>query len=165
MVDITPTLQALQTHCKTQDQHIDSLLDQLYDVENRRHRVIVHIRGLPEATAHRNIVPTLQGIFKQILGREAPDHIETDRAHRALRSPSDDPDKPRDIIFKLHKYSLKERVMYRVWGVHQVDFNGAKLSLFTDLSRRTLMQFRALKLLKDAQLTYRQGFPFQSFGP
>lgn len=107
--DITPTLQALETRCTMQDQRIDSLLYQLDDVENWSRRVNIRIRGLPEATGPRDIIPTLQGVFTQILGKEAPDNIEIDRAHRALRPPSDDPDKPRDIICKLHKYTLKDQ--------------------------------------------------------
>lgn len=91
------------------------------DFEKRSCRVNIHIRGLPEATGPR----TLQGIFKQLLGREAPDHIEIDQARRALSPPPEDPDKLRDIICKLHKYALKERIMFHVRGVHHVEFNGA----------------------------------------
>lgn len=90
-------------HCKAQNQRIDSLLDQSDDVENHSRRVNICIRGLLEAIAPRVIVPILQGIFKLILGREEPDHIEIDFAHRALRPPSEDLDKSRDIYCKLHK--------------------------------------------------------------
>lgn len=55
--------------------------------------------------------------------------------------------------------------MFHFRGVRHVDFDGAKLSLFPDLSRRTLMQRWALKpvleALQDAKLIYRWGFPFQ----
>lgn len=162
--ETAPALQALKDRCRSQDRRIEALLDQMDDAENRSRRVNIRIRGLPEATGQRDIVPTLQGVFKQILGRQAPEHIEIDRAHRALRPPSEDPDKPRDIICKLHKYSLKEQIMTQVRGLRHVDFDGAKLSFFPDLSRRTLMQRRALKpllaALQDAQLPYRWGFPF-----
>lgn len=54
--------------------------------------------------------------------------------------------------------------MTQVRGLRHVDFDGAKLSFFPDLSRRTLMQHRALKpllaALQDGQLPYRWGFPF-----
>lgn len=134
------------------------------DFENRSHRENIRIRGLPEAMGPRDIVPTLQVIFKQILGREAPDHIEIDWAHGALRLPYADLDKPRDIICKLHKYALKEWITSHVRGVHHVEFDRAKLSLFPYLSRRTPMQRRALKplleALQDAKLIYRWGFPF-----
>lgn len=94
------------------------------DFENRSCRVNIHIRGLPvpEVTVPRDLVPTLQGVFKQIFGSETPDHIEIDRTHRALHPPSEAPDKPMDIICKFHKYSLKERIMFHVRGVRYVDF-------------------------------------------
>ena len=148
--ETTPALQALTEHCKRQDRRLEALLDQMDDFENRSRRVNIRIRGLPEATGPREIIPTLQGVFKQILGRQAPDYIEIDRAHRALRPPSDDPEKPRDIICNLHKYSLKEHIMAQVTGVRHVDFDGAQLTFFPDLSRRTLMQHRALKPLLGA---------------
>lgn len=75
----------------------------------------------------------LKDVFKQIFGREAPDQIEIDCAHRSLCLPSEDLDKPGDIICKLHKYSLKECIMLHVRGVHYVDFDGAKLSFPTSL--------------------------------
>lgn len=120
------------------DRRLEALLDQMDNLENGSRRVNIRIRGLPEATGPRDI-PTLQGVFKQILDRQVPEHIEIDRAHRALRPPSENPDKPRDIICKLHKYFLKERMMNQVRGVRHLDFDGAKLSFFPDLSRRTLM--------------------------
>lgn len=54
--------------------------------------------------------------------------------------------------------------MFHVRGICHVDFDGAKLSFFLDLSRRTLMQRHALKplleALQDAKLIYIWGFPF-----
>lgn len=124
--DINPTLQALTERYKTQDQRINSLLDQMDDLENSSLRVNICIRGLPESTAPRDIVPTLQGVFQYILGREALEHIEIDHAHRALCPPAEDPDKPRDIICKLHKYSLKGSIMFHVSDICYMDFNATK---------------------------------------
>lgn len=145
--ETTPAIQALIERCKMQDHRINSLLDQMDDFENRASRVNIHIRGLPEATGPRDIVPTVQGVFKKILGHQTPDHIEINQIHRALRPPSEDPDKPRHIICKLHKYSLKERIMFQVRGICHVDFDGVILTFFPDLSRCTLMQPHALKPL------------------
>lgn len=54
--------------------------------------------------------------------------------------------------------------MFHVRGARYVDFDGAKLSFFPDLSHRTLMQHQAtkplLEVLQDAKLIYRWGFPF-----
>lgn len=80
------------------DQLIDALLCQLDDFKNCSRRANIPIHGLPEATAPKDIIPTLVGVFRQIM--ELPDivPIEIDRAHRTLRPPSQDPDNPRDII-------------------------------------------------------------------
>ncbi|PIO39803.1 hypothetical protein AB205_0102580 [Aquarana catesbeiana] len=109
---VTPALQALHERCKTQDRRFNSLIDQMDDFEDRSRRVNIRIRGMPEATGPRDIVPSLQGLLKQVFGRNAPDHIAIDRAHRDFRPPSDDPDKPWDIFCKLHKYFLKESIMF-----------------------------------------------------
>lgn len=66
--------------------------------------------------------------------------IEIDRAHRALRPPSEDPENPRDVICKLHKFTLKDRIMQKMRNRPVFDFVGAQLSFYEDLSRRNLMQ-------------------------
>lgn len=78
------------------DQLIDALLCQLDDFKSRRANIPIH--GLPESTAPKDIIPTLVGVFREIM--ELPDivPIEIDRAHRTLGPPSQDPDNPRDII-------------------------------------------------------------------
>ena len=54
--------------------------------------------------------------------------------------------------------------MQKMRGKQYFDFDGAKLSFYQDISRRTLMQRRALRPLLEAMqkagLTYRWGFPF-----
>lgn len=90
--------------------------------------------------------------------------IEIDHAHRALRTPSQDMDNPRDDICKLHKYTLKDPIMQKMRGKPYFDFDGAHLFFHQDISRHTLMQRRALRPLlaavQEAGLTFRWGFPF-----
>lgn len=159
-----PVISKLQDKCNIQGQQIEALLCQLDDTENRSRRANIRIRGLPEATGPRDIIPTLEGIFKEILGLPATATIEIDRAHRALKPPSQDANNPRDIICKLHKYTLKDRIMQKMRGKPYFDFDGAHLAFYQDISRRTLMQRRALRPLltaiQDAGLVYRWGFPF-----
>lgn len=50
-----------------------------------------------------------------------------------------------DVICKLHRYSVKEAVHAQA----SIDFNGARLALFPDLSERTLMQRRAVHPVLD----------------
>lgn len=162
--DTLPVITMLQDKCTTQDHQIEALLCQLDDMENRSRRANIRIRGLPEATGAKDIIPTLEGIFREILGLPNTVAIEIDRAHRALRPPSQDMNNPRDVICKLHKYTLKDRIMQKMRGKPYFDFDGAQLASYQDISRRTLMQRRALRPLleaiQDAGLSYRWGFPF-----
>lgn len=81
-----------------------------------------------------------------------------------LTGPLDHPENPRDINCKLHKYTLKDRIMQKMRNKPYFDFDGAKLFFYEDLSRCSLMQCRALHPLltaiQEAGLTYRWGFPF-----
>lgn len=148
-----PTLSALQMRCVAEDQRLEMLLSQLGDFENRSRNANIGICSLPEATAPKDIIPSLVGIFREIL--ELPDTvpIEIDQAHGALRPPSQDTDNPRDIICKLYKYTLKERIMQKMCNKPIFYFDGARLFFYQDISRHTLMQHRA-------SLPYRWGFLF-----
>lgn len=143
---------------------METLLSQNDDFENRSRRANICICGLPEATVPKDIIPSLVGVFREIL--ELPDTvpIEIDQAHRALRPTSQDVDNPRDNICKLHKYSLKERIKQKMRKRPFFYFDGAHLFFNQDISRCTLMQHRALKLLlaalQEVGLLYRWGFPF-----
>ena len=88
MEEALPTISQLRDRCAAQDNHIESLLSQLDDYENRSRRSNIRIRGLPGATGARDIIPTLQGIFKELLGLSPTETVEIDRAHRALSPPS-----------------------------------------------------------------------------
>ena len=160
-----PTIAKLGDKCAAQDYQIEALLTQLDDYENRSRRSNIRIRGLPEATGASDIVPTLQGIFKELLGLSPNDKVEIDRAHRALRPQSQDAENPRDIICKLHRYTVKDRIMQLMRKRPYFDFDGARLFFYQGLSRRTLMQRRALspllESLRSADIKYSWGFPFR----
>lgn len=82
--DTIPAITQLRDKCMAQDQRIETLISQLDDYENRSRRSNIRIRGLPEATAAKDIVPTLQGIFREILGLYPTEAVQIDKAHRAL---------------------------------------------------------------------------------
>lgn len=144
----------LRDQSSAHGQKIEALICQLDDMENRSRRANIRIRGLPEATVPKDLIPMLQGVFRHILNLPAQPH----------RSLLDDPESPRDIICKLHKYTLKERIMQKMGKRPVFDFDGAHLSVYQNLFRCTLMQRRALcpllPVIQAAGLTYRWGFPF-----
>lgn len=100
---------------------------------------------------------------REILGLPDTAPIEIDQAQRALKPPSQDPEAPRHIICKLHMYTLKDRIMQKMRNKPYFDFDGAETFFYQNLSRRTLMQHRALcpllMAIQDAGLTYRWGVP------
>lgn len=69
---------------KQHEDVLNPLLDQLDDYKNRDRCQNICIRCLPEATHAADLLPTVQGLFRQIPGDAAPDLIELDRVHRAL---------------------------------------------------------------------------------
>lgn len=146
----------------TQDQRIETLLSQLDDFENHSRRGNICIHGLPEDIGPRDIIPTLVGKFRETL--ELPDDvpIEIDQAFRALRPSSQDVDNTHWLC-KLHKHTLKDRIMQKMRAKLYFDFDGAHLFFYQDISRRSLMQRRVLRPLllaiQEAGLKYRWGFP------
>ncbi|CAH2312005.1 Hypothetical predicted protein [Pelobates cultripes] len=101
-----------------------------------------------------------------ILGENAPDTYNIERAHRALRPPRND-GLPRDIVCCLLAFHLKEAIM-RAARPQAITFMDAQVSLFQDLSPLMLEARRALspltRLLQDRRIPYKWGYPFSLQG-
>lgn len=104
--DIIQTMEAIQDATRHYEEVLNSLLDQLYDYENRDRHQNIHIRNLPEATRAPDLLLTMQDLFLQIFWDSAPDNIEVDRIHRVLLPAFNNIAKPRDVICRLHRYSV-----------------------------------------------------------
>lgn len=111
----------------------------LEDLDNRGRRNNIRVRGLPEATQEEDLPSTLQAIFNNILGHPEHQRIKLDRAHRALH-PRGPVSRPRDVICRVHNYTLKEAIMRKACNMRTVDFDGAPIQLFPGLSWITLQQ-------------------------
>lgn len=98
------------------------------------------------------------GIFNTLLGRWPTKRLETDRVHRTpgFRGPGNS--QPRDVFYRLHYFAQKE-ILRKAAAKDCIDFDGPLLTLFLDLSRRTLLKQRSLrpltKALRDASIIYR----------
>ncbi|CAH2311695.1 Hypothetical predicted protein [Pelobates cultripes] len=106
--------QAQTTRCQTsaadtaltrQGNMLLALRRQMEDLDNRSRHSNIRVRGVPEQEGTENAETLLTGLFRQILGGEAPAEIRFERAHRALRP------RLRDLICCLHSFPLKERIM------------------------------------------------------
>ncbi|PIO31496.1 hypothetical protein AB205_0176850, partial [Aquarana catesbeiana] len=135
----------------------------LEDLENRNRRNNIRVRGLPEATGDSDLEPSIRGIFNSILGNPVTAPLCFDRVHRALRPRIANSDLPRDVICRLHYLEDKNAIMTKMRGLPNIDFDGATITIYPDLSKDTLDRRRTLKPLLDHLrsdgITYRWGFP------
>lgn len=70
-----------------------------------------------------------------------------------------------DAICRLHKYCIKVAIIRMMASKCFMDFNGARLFLFPDLSKQTLWRCKTLRplveVLQQVGVTFRSGFPFR----
>lgn len=135
----------------------------LEEIEDRSRRNNLRIRGLPEATGTEDLSATATAIFREIASTDFPATLSFDRIHRALGPKSTDPNRPRDVICRIHQYTHKEIILRKAWEMRDVEFDGANLQIMPDLSRATLQRRAMLKpvleLAQHAGITYRWGYP------
>ncbi|KAM4034889.1 uncharacterized protein ACNLHF_021601 [Anomaloglossus baeobatrachus] len=131
------------------------------DLENHNRCNNIRIQGLPEATPAAELFSTLKGIFNSLLGREPTEELLIDRTHRALRPRNQDSNNPRDVICRIHCYTVKEEIMRQARIKSPFDFDGARLMFLADLSRTTRALRPVLEALKERNIPYSWGFPFQ----
>ncbi|KAM4040915.1 uncharacterized protein ACNLHF_012161 [Anomaloglossus baeobatrachus] len=158
--DVFSHQQSLDAHA----QQIHYLTEALDDAENRGRRNNLRIRGLPEEVDSRDLPRVLQRVFNKILDAPPANEIELDRAHRALGPRSSDPNRPRDVICRVHHYVQKEAIQQKLRDGASALFQKVKLQILPDLSRLTLQRRRALRPLLDllrAHNLHSWGFPFR----
>lgn len=130
-------------------------------LENRSRRYNFGIQGLPESVkvVHSAVCTLIKDLIPTI-----PEHLELDRAHRALQPLCTD-GLPRDIIVKPHFYVVKEEVMKRASYADKLTIQGHQIQIFADLSSYTIQKMHSLKpllqVLTQKEITYRWSFPFR----
>ncbi|CAH2219856.1 Hypothetical predicted protein [Pelobates cultripes] len=110
-----------------------TLRRQVEDLQNRSRRNNIRVRGLPEADA-APLATTLEALFRQVLGADAPPELHLMNAHRALGPPRQD-GSPKDVICCLRDGDLNEQIMNAARGKMTIRFRDADISLFQDLIR------------------------------
>ncbi|KAG8551096.1 hypothetical protein GDO81_018459 [Engystomops pustulosus] len=158
-------LAAHSAHLASQSSQLQTLSDHLDDLENHGRRNNIRVRGLPESIEPSAIHSSLQGLFNLVLGVPADTPLELDHEHRSLGPKSPDPNRPRDIICRVHRYQLKESIMNCAREQGEIRFRGSSVQFLPDLSRLTLLKRKALHPLLDSlrrkSLQYSWGFPFR----
>lgn len=88
---------------------------------------------------------TARAILSRVVTPDPPVNFEFDRVHGALGARSMDPDRPRDVICRLHRYAVKERMLRDAWVKGPIDFDGASVTIFVYVTRGTLQRRAVLK--------------------
>lgn len=134
------------------------------DGENRSRRNNIRVRGLPEATSGGDLRATIVAIFNRLLDKPPTAELELDHVHRVQGPRGGDDLAPRDILARVHYYTIKEEILRKAWSQGPLDFDGASVQLFPDLSRLALRmrgQMRTLlEAIRTTGATYRWGHPF-----
>lgn len=134
------------------------------DLDNRGRRHNLRIRGMTEAIDSEHLTPAVTELFNGLFDRLPQTRIEMERIHRALRPKGRETDPPRDIICCIVDYKLKEDILKQARSKHPLQYKGAHIQIFQDLSGITLQHRRDLKPLLDVLCThgilYRWKFPF-----
>lgn len=99
----------------------------LQDLDGQNCRNNLRLRGLPEDTGAENLPDMALAIFHKILGESPTTNLEFDRIHRTLGSRSTDPNRPCDVICRLHHYTHKEVLLRKAWEAASIDFEGSDI--------------------------------------
>ncbi|CAH2320247.1 Hypothetical predicted protein [Pelobates cultripes] len=90
--------------------------------------------------------------------------ITFDRAHRAARPRNLPPDRPRDLICRIHNFPLKEEIFCKTRQNKELTIDGQLVTVFQDLAPSTLQARQALRPITQAllerQIKFRWNFPF-----
>lgn len=144
---------------------VSLLQTQQEDLENRERRQNLRFRGVPESIPDKEIRSYLLALFVKLVPHIPDIEWRLDRAHRSLAPKPPQGANPRDIIARFHFYESKEALTIATRNRSKVEFKGAKLQIFNDLSSITLAKRRALRPvtshLQQYQVPYRWGFPFR----
>lgn len=142
---------AASAHQAVQDGIVEQLTQQIYmlfaiaeDHENRNCRNNLRICGIPESLPAANILPKLKRLFNNLLGTEENAEIEINRAHRTLGPKSQDPNQPKDILCRIHYFTVKELILRKARERVDILLDGYQVQLFSDLSKMTLDKRHAL---------------------
>lgn len=142
---------------------IAALKAKVADLEDRSRRNNIKLRGVPESVAPADIPAYVRALIQATLPSCSSQELEIDRAHRVPRPRHLDESVPRDILARVHFFSVKEKLMNfsRLNGGLPAPYH--HVAIYADLSAATLQLRRALQpitsALRSSKIQYRWGFP------
>lgn len=101
----------------------------LGDLDNGRQRTHIKVGGILESVEGDQITSALQQIFNDVLERPAETEVEFVQAHRAPRACGPYTAYPRDVIFCLQNFTLKENILRKARQNELIAFFSPRISL------------------------------------
>ncbi|KAM9319837.1 protein mono-ADP-ribosyltransferase PARP4 [Gastrophryne carolinensis] len=154
-------LAGLQREVRRQQKEMQLHLD---DLENRGRRNNVKLRGIPEEMGGDRLRTVAQSIFNSLLDRRPETTYRIERIHRVMSRPQGGPGSPRDVLCRLLSFEDREEIVKTAWERGTVNWNGTRITILPDFSRRTLHMRRLLRPLlekiKSSGASYKWGHPF-----
>ncbi|OCT60672.1 hypothetical protein XELAEV_18046693mg [Xenopus laevis] len=155
--EIDSNLTRHESAISTQARQIYLLRRGLEDAENCSRRNNVRIRGIPEDIQIAEAKQLLIELFNTLLGRDK----DQDQFHRVAGGR---PDKPRDILCCIHKFTTKEQILSKAREIKNLRIEEDSIELYQDLALTTITQRQLLRettgKLRERNIQYKWGFPF-----
>lgn len=111
----------------------------------------------------------LLGLFNTLAPKITDIDWRLDRAHRSLGPKPPSGARPRDVIICFHYYDNKEALTLVTRNKSSIDYKGAKIQIYNDLSPITLVKRRNLRPitshLQNLRIPYLWSFPFRLIVP
>lgn len=101
----------------------------LEELEDRSRRNNLRLGGRPESSGVEDLQVTVNAIFQVVL-KSSQKTVELDRIHRAVGPRSNDPERPRDFVCRIHHYP--ELILRTAWEAGDIYFNRALIKILPD---------------------------------
>uniref|UniRef100_A0A8C5LXA3 Uncharacterized protein n=1 Tax=Leptobrachium leishanense TaxID=445787 RepID=A0A8C5LXA3_9ANUR len=144
---------ALQAHSTQRSLHhnlFQSLTRKVEDLEKRRRRNNIRLRGLPEIERDPDLRKILTSLFNSLLRKAPDDIVKMERWHRPRRPRGPPGSPPRDVVCCLLRVGVKKAIMAGARNMLTIRFEGSKVELFQDVALLTLHTRRMLQPLTAA---------------
>ncbi|CAH2275924.1 Hypothetical predicted protein [Pelobates cultripes] len=159
----------LTAHNELADAHtalenkVKYLEGKIADNEDRDRRNNIRIRGIPENVSPQDLTHYVQKLFKSLIPSMTDADLRLDRTHRLPKPRHLPATIPRDVITRLHYFTVKDQIMQTSRLNPSLPEEYTDIKLFIDLSAATMTKRRSFTsittALRNANILYKWGFP------
>ncbi|KAL1249632.1 hypothetical protein QQF64_020637 [Cirrhinus molitorella] len=154
----------LATDKDAKENRIKALWDRVQMLENHSKRNNARLVGLKEKYGTNG---TLESCVKKVLseglGIDLEGEFEIERVHRTLAPMPSEDQPPRPVLIRFLRQSAREKILRAARAHRGIEWEGAKLSVFPDMTRelaeKRKMFLPAKKALQQLSVRYTLAFP------